>query len=179
MMGRNDRAKSWRALDGHRVSSTNWRQRFWRGSMRRLFSGWRLMSQRCWRVGFRPNGSRCREQRSGRSILLGFVLVILPPTLCSLLLSRGCTERWLSGIGRKVCCLRSCSMEGSWMLPPMTLRRSTWSLLCTWTIFPAGRQRHACGSASTGCSGHAGRHRDWQGARVAAEHDFQQDWGCG
>ena len=61
--------------------------------------------------------------------------MILQPTLCSLLLSRGFTESWLIGLGRKVCCLRSCFMEGSWMLPPMSLRRSTWRLLLTWTIF--------------------------------------------
>ena len=36
--------------------------------MRWLFSEWRLMSQRCWRIGIRPIGSSCREQRSGRSI---------------------------------------------------------------------------------------------------------------
>ena len=74
--------------------------------MRRLFSGWRLVSQRCWQIGIRRTGSRCREQRSGRSILPRFVLVILPPTLCSLFLSRGFTESWLIGLGRKVCCLR-------------------------------------------------------------------------
>ena len=35
----------------------------------------------------------------------GFVVVILPPTSCSLLLSRGFTESWLIGLGRRVCCL--------------------------------------------------------------------------
>ena len=35
--------------------------------------------------------------------------------------------------------------------------------------FHAGRQRHGCGS------GHAGRRRDCQGARVAVEHGIQQD----
>ena len=55
----------------------------------------------------------------------GFVLVILPPMSCSLLLSRDFTESWLSGLGRKVCCRRSCSTEGSWMLPLTSLRRST------------------------------------------------------
>ena len=40
----------------------------------------------------------------------GFVLVILPPTSCSLLLSRGFTESWLIVLGRKVCCQRFCSM---------------------------------------------------------------------
>ena len=80
--------------------------------MRRLFSGWRLMSQRCWRIRIGQTGSRCREQRSGRSILPKFNLVILPPTPCSLLLSRGFTESWLSGLGRKVCCLRSCLLHG-------------------------------------------------------------------
>ena len=69
--------------------------------MRRLFSEWRLMSQRCWRIGIRPIGSRCREQRSGRSIPPGFVLVILQPTLCSLLLSRGFTESSLDRLGKK------------------------------------------------------------------------------
>ena len=39
--------------------------------MRRLFSGRRLMSHRFWRIGIRPTGSRCREQRSGRSIRPG------------------------------------------------------------------------------------------------------------
>ena len=42
-------------------------------------------------------------------------------------------------------------------------------------FFRASRQRHGCGSASTSCSGHAGRHRDCQGARVAVERGFQQD----
>ena len=138
------------------------------GSMRLLFSGWRLTLQRCWRIGMVYGW-----QRSGRSISPGFVLAILPPTSCSHLLSRGFTESWLSGLGRKVCCLRSCSTEGSWTLLPMSLRRSTWSLRRTWTIFPASRQRHGCGSTSF--SGHARRHRDCQGARVAVEHGHQQD----
>ena len=99
VMERSDRAKV--------VSGIGLRPHFRRGNMRRPFSEWRLMSQRCWRIAV---------QRSGRSVRPGFVLVILQPTLCSLLLSHGFTESSLIDLGRKVCCMRSCSMEGSWML---------------------------------------------------------------
>ena len=83
------------------MSGIGLRLHFRGGSMRRLFSGWRLMSQRCWRIGIRPTGSRCKEQRSRRSIVPGFVLVILPPTSCSLLLSRGFHRKLVDRLRKK------------------------------------------------------------------------------
>ena len=84
------------------------------------------MSQRWWRIGIRPIGSRCREQRSGRSIPPGFVLVD------SRRYVRFCFRAVSQKARRSTWEERSVACD---LAPWGQMDAATLSLLLTWTIF--------------------------------------------
>ena len=84
--------------------------------------GWRPTLRRCWLIGIRPTGSQFKGPRNVRSTLREYDLEIPLQMPCSPSPSLGFAESWRSGSGRRVCCPRSCSREGSWTLPPISPR---------------------------------------------------------